>query len=141
MNLIGSGYPLKRTRSAQVRHSGYETHTPRYVEPYEFASVIGPGTFCHSARLDQEKLCYIGALFVTILLGLRANECGALPQDGAERVLPGGLPQADLLLARRAAGRPGHLDRELQRGAGASGPMVLRQDATPGPTAVTRAVP
>ena len=43
---------------------------------------------------------------------------GALPQDGAGRVLPGGLPQADLRLDRRAAGRSGCLDQELQRGAG-----------------------
>jgi hypothetical protein len=38
----------------------------------------------------------------------------ALPQNGARRVLPGGLPQAHLRDGRPAAGRPGCLDGRVQ---------------------------
>ena len=54
--------------------------------------------------------------------------CRALPQDGAERVLPGGVPQAHLRLDRRAAGRSRCVDQELQRGEAPSGPLVLWQN-------------
>ena len=56
----------------------------------------------------------------------------ALPQNGADRVLPSRLPQAHLRRHRSTADRPRHMDGELQRAAPASRPVVLRQtpDAT-----------
>src|SRR5215204_6132759 len=52
----------------------------------------------------------------------------ALPQNSAERVLPGGVPQAHLRLDRRAARESRRVDQELQRKQTPSGPLVLRQN-------------
>ena len=52
----------------------------------------------------------------------------ALPQNSAERVLPGGVPQAHLRLDRRAARGSRRMDQELQRKQTPSGPLVLRQN-------------
>ena len=52
----------------------------------------------------------------------------ALPEDRAPRVLPG-RPAADALSGPgRAAARSRSVDEGIQRGASASGPLVLRQD-------------
>ena len=53
--------------------------------------------------------------------------CRALPQNSAERVLPGGVPQAHLRLDRRAARGSQRVDQELQRKQTPSGPLVFRQ--------------
>src|SRR5262249_50482867 len=53
----------------------------------------------------------------------------AFPSNRLGRVLSGGIPQEDLSHDRRAAGRPGCLDRRIQPATAPSGPLVLRQDA------------
>src|SRR5215204_2207238 len=62
----------------------------------------------------------------------------ALPQNSAERVLPGGVPQAHLRLDRRAARGSRRVDQELQRKQTPSRPLVFGKtpmqtflDATP----------
>jgi hypothetical protein len=52
----------------------------------------------------------------------------AVPQDHAQRVLPGRLPQAHLHRHCTAAGRPRNLDGQLQRAATTPGTLGLRQD-------------
>src|SRR5215203_7436007 len=52
----------------------------------------------------------------------------ALPQNSAERVLPGGVPQAHLRLDGRAARESRRVDQELQRKQTPSGPLVFRQN-------------
>ena len=56
------------------------------------------------------------------------RHCRALPQDGAQRVLPRGVPKEGLRLGRGAAARSRWLDPRIQRDAGPSGTMVLRKD-------------
>jgi len=52
----------------------------------------------------------------------------ALPQDRAQRVLPGRLPAQDLPWPGRVTGRSRRLAARVQRESPPSGPLVLRQD-------------
>lgn len=59
----------------------------------------------------------------------RLDPVSTVPQDDAERILPGGVPEEDLSDAGRAAGRLGSLGAGVQRAALPPGTLVLRQNA------------
>jgi hypothetical protein len=133
---------LEKAKADKEAHGEFESECPGYCgaqDTFYVGTLKGVGRIYQQTFIDTYSKLFREALrHADTKTPLTAADLLDVSQDGAERVLPRGVPEEALRKSRRAPRRSRCVARGVQRAAHASGPVVLREDADadlPGPRA------
>ena len=112
---------LEKAKAEKEAHGEFESEHPGYCgaqDAFYVGTMKGVGRIYQQTFIDTYAKVACAKLYdrktPITAADLLNDECCALPQDRAQRILPCRVPQEGVSFDRRAAGRFGFLDQGIQ---------------------------